>query len=142
MNSGTYRSGLLQVKSYKILQGRVAATLEAFNLSASEWSIIGIVSEHKNGLNLASIADVLGVEPPLVTILIEGLVRKNLVKKADHPIDKRVKLIFITPKSKNLIPEIEQSLKGVLNELLSGLSIDDLQAYKKVLETIVKNNNS
>ena len=139
MNSGTYRSGLLQVRAYKILQGRVATTLESFNLSTSEWSIIGIVSEYKDGVSSVEIAHILGVEKPLITILVDGLIRKGFVGKTNHPEDKRIKLVFVTPRALELIPEVERSLQGILFKLLNGLTQVDLDVYKKVLETIVKN---
>ncbi len=139
MNIPTYTSGILQVKAYRILQARVSRCLGTYRLIPTEWSILGLIVSSTNGIRHAEIATILGVETPLITMLVNGLVEKQLVERHNHPTDRRAKLLFLTPKGKKLIPEVELTLKATLFKLLAGISREDLEAYKRVLEAIVDN---
>lgn len=139
MNIPTYTSGILQVKAYRILQAHVSEKLNLFQLNSTEWSILGLIFENKNGIRHAEIAKILNVETPLVTMMVNGLEEKKLVERLNHPKDKRAKLLFLTPKGKNLIPEVESSLRETLSKILQGISPEELMTYRKVLETIVNN---
>jgi len=141
MNIPTYTSGILQVKAYRILQAHVSMTLGEFQLNPSEWSILGLVFESKNGIRHAEIASMLNVEAPLITMLVDDLEKRNLVERLNHPQDGRVKLLYLTQKSKMLIPQIEKKLKEALQKLLSGVSHKDMDIYRKVLEAIVRNSS-
>lgn len=139
MTIPTYKSGILQVKAYRILQARVSKTLGTFQLNPTEWSILGLIFENNNGIRHSELAKMLQVETPLITMLVNGLVEKELVERHNHPTDKRAKLLFVTQKSKTLIPQVEKVLSETLLQLLNGLTQKDMTIYKKVLEVIVTN---
>lgn len=140
MTIPTYKSGILQVKAYRILQLHVSQTLEKFGINPTEWSILGLIYTQTDGIRFSSIADILQVERPLITMLVNGLESKGLVERHAHPKDKRAKLLFLTKKGATLVPQIEQKLREVLYKLLAGVSQDDLEAYRRVLEAIIANN--
>lgn len=139
MNMPTYKSGILQVKAYRILQENVSQTLEKFDINPSKWSILGLVYENKDGIRLSEIANILNVEPPLITQLVNELKQKRIMELHPHPQDKRAKLLFLTSKGKSLIPSVEQLLTETLNKLLANITKEELDAYRKVLESIIKN---
>lgn len=139
MTIPTYKSGILQVKAYRILQMKVSQTLGTFQLNPTEWSIIGITFESSNGIRLTEIATLLNVETALITILVNKLERKKLVERYPHPTDKRAKLLLLTQKGKHLIPRVEEKLKEEMHLLLTGISEAELNTYRKVLETIIAN---
>jgi len=139
MNIPTYTSGILQVKAHRILQGRVTQILSAFHLNPTEWSILGLIFESKNGVRHAEIAKILNVETSLITMLVNGLVEKQLVERYGHPKDRRVKLLYLTQKARVLIPQVEKTLREALYSLLTGITKEDLDAYRRVLEAIVIN---
>ncbi len=139
MTFPTYKSGVLQVKAYRILQMRVSQILGRFQLNPTEWSILGITFENSNGIRLTEIAALLNVETALITILVNELEQKKLVERHPHPKDKRAKLLLITHKGKHLIPRVEEKVKEELDILLKGITTSELNTYRMVLQTIISN---
>lgn len=139
MNIPTYKSSILQVKAHRILQARVSRVLYKFEVNPTEWTILGLISESSNGIRHAQIAKVLNVETPLITMLVNKLVEKELVDRKPHPIDQRAKLLFLTNRGRTLVPQVEAKLREQLSKLLHGISSQDLATYRNVLETIINN---
>lgn len=139
MNEFSYQNILLQVKAYKILQLKLSKVLEPFFLTYSEWFIISMVFAQKDGIRFSDIANILQVERPHITILVETLEKKGLIEVHGHPKDKRAKLLFLTLKAKQLVPKIEIALSHELSSLTQGLTEQEFEVYKHVLETMVKN---
>lgn len=138
MTGPTYVSGIIQVRAYRILQVYVAKVLKEFDLKPTHWFILGYINESEEATS-ATIADLLKVEPPLITGLTEDLIKQGLIEKKAHPTDGRVKLLKTTSKGKKLVPQIESALEESINKLLRGTSAHDLRIYKKVLEVIIAN---
>lgn len=131
----TYNAGLLQGKAYRVLNDKLSLTLKPFNLSVTEWKILGQLYDHQS-LQLNEIARILDVEPPLITKLIDAMEHKKLVIKNSEESDKRVKMASISDQGKKLIPIIEKKVKICLKELLEGVNIVELITYAKVLKNI------
>jgi DNA-binding MarR family transcriptional regulator len=135
----TYNAGLLQGKAYRILNAQLTTTLEPFDISITEWKILGQLFDNQK-LQLNEIAKILEVEPPLITKLIDRMEKKKFVHRVTDSGDKRVKTVSITQEGKALIPVIERKVKACLKTALDGISLNDLLVYAKVLKTIVANN--
>lgn len=137
----TYKTGLLQAKAYRIMRGHLAKILSSYSLSIPEWTILGQVFEQE-GIRLAEISLILSVEAPLVTTLTDQLEHKGLVTRTDDPMDRRAKLITLTEKGKELVPKIEAEASKIILSLMKDVSEEDMLAYNRVLEFIVKNLSS
>lgn len=138
MTEPTYVSGVTQVRAYRILQVHVGKVLKKFGLKPTHWFILGYINKSKEATS-ATIADLLKVEPPLITGLTEDLIKQGLIEKKAHPTDGRVKLLKTTSRGKRLVPQIESALEESIGKLLRGTSTHDLRVYKKVLEVIIAN---
>jgi DNA-binding MarR family transcriptional regulator len=137
-NRKAYDSGLVQGKAYRILTTNITDVLLPYSISMPEWKLLGQLAEGGN-MKLAKLAELLAVEAPLVTALVDSLEKKGLVKRTSDPQDKRAKLIEATPKAMKILEELEPKVKAKARLLLDGISQDDLVTYLKVLDTIVKN---
>lgn len=137
LNLSAYKAGILQGKSYRVMQNQLSETLLPYSLSIPEWKILGLLFDTKE-LKAVDLAAHLDVDPPLVTRLLNTLEEKKLVQKKNHITDKRVTLITITDKGGKLIPQIEKSVRKTMKELLTGVSIEEMGAYIKVLQTIIQ----
>jgi len=134
----TYKTSLLQAKANRIMRAHMAKILSAYDLSLPEWTILGQVYEKDNGIRLAEISDILSVEAPLITTLTDQLVRKELVDRTDDPQDRRAKLISLSDTGRELVPKVEKEASEKLLTFLHDISSEDLAAYNRVLEKIVK----
>jgi DNA-binding MarR family transcriptional regulator len=134
-----YQDGALQVKAYRLLQAQVYGFLEDFGLNPTQWFVLGYIQEHKKGVRLTEIAELLSVETPLITMLADKLEEQGLLKRTAHPTDGRAKLLVLTKKGGNLLPKVEQKVRAGLNEVLMGVNESELATYHKVLRTIIAN---
>jgi len=135
----TYSLGLLQAKAYRILKNHTTETLKVFNISTVEWALLGLLYETKEGVGITILAELLGVEVPFVTTLIDSLEKKKLVERHFSKEDKRYKTVHLTVEGIGLLPNIEEVLKKKTKPLFAGLGIKDVFAYQKVLKSIIDN---
>jgi DNA-binding MarR family transcriptional regulator len=139
VNQPLYLSGVLEVKSYRIVQTLVSKTVKLHGIStATEWFILSHLYHH-NSTRAADLAELLSVDPPHITTLAANLEAAGLLQRKAHRTDKRVKIIRLTRRGRDLVPRIEKALETVLDKLLEGVTDKDMNSYRKVLEIIVKN---
>jgi DNA-binding MarR family transcriptional regulator len=136
----TYKSGLLWAKTYRILRLKVSETLQKYQLTMTEWALLGKLFESKeNGVHLADIAAALGVEPPLVTTMVSQLEKKGLLGRKEDIRDRRAKYIYLTDQGKELVPQVEETMQTTIGELMKGLSEEEVTTFLRVLSVIAKN---
>jgi DNA-binding MarR family transcriptional regulator len=133
-----YNLGLLEGKAYRVLTAHITNILLPYNLSIPEWKLLGLLADNGN-MKLAKLAELLAVEAPLVTALVDSLEKKGLVKRTNDLLDKRAKVIEGTKKALKMIDDIEPKVKAQVKMLVSGTTQEDLTGYVRVLDTIVKN---
>lgn len=133
-----YNSGLVQGKAYRVLTAHISTVLLPYNLSIPEWKLLGQLADHGT-VKLAKLAELLGVEAPLVTSLVDSLEKKGLVKRTNHTQDKRAKLLEGTKKAYTMLDDIEPKMKAKIRLLLHGTTDEELNTYIRVLNTIVEN---
>lgn len=135
-SSASYISGILQGKAYRTMQNHLSDTLAAFELTIPEWKVLGLI--YDNGpLRVSDLAEILDVDPPLITKLVNNLEEKKLVERVGDVNDKRSARIKVTMKGEHRISRIEPEVRAMLGQLLQGLTVKDMDIYKKVLATIV-----
>ena len=139
MNIPSYISGTVFMKAYRTLRQRVAGTLASHELTPTMWSLLGVVLHSRDGIRLSEVAHVLEVKAPLVTMLSHTLIERGYIKRLPHHIDKRAKLLVITPKGKTFMKTVENEINTALATLLEGVSENEMRAYKRVLDAIIEN---
>ncbi|MGH7195155.1 MAG: MarR family winged helix-turn-helix transcriptional regulator [Candidatus Saccharimonadales bacterium] len=142
MTAPTYLISGVQTRAYKILRLHVYEVLSKHDLTPTCWSMLGCIVEAHNGIRLAEVAANLGVKAPLITMLANDLTGRGLIKRVPHHSDKRAKLLVMMPAGKKLVKTVEQALYDHLNQLLQGVSNQDMAAYHKVLSAIIANHET
>lgn len=133
-----YNSGLLQGKAHRVINSTISEILLPYNISLPEWKLLGQLADNGN-MKLVKLADLLGVEAPLVTSLVDSLEKKGLVKRTNDPQDRRAKVLEGTTKSIKILEEIEPKVKARVRILIHGITEEEIATCLKVLDTIVKN---
>ena len=132
----TYKTSLLQTKAYRLLREYIVAIFKEYDLTVTQWSVLGNLYESTQ-MRLADIAELLGVEAPHITNMIDILIQKGLVERKENIDDKREKLITLTPKAQELIPHIEQEAYKKLHDLFQGISEETVNTYFSVLTYLI-----
>lgn len=138
----TYGIGLLQAKAFRILKQETNEALKKYNISSVDWALLGVLHEHADGLRLSEIASILGVEAPFVTQTMESVLAQGLIEKTSPHNDARVKILKLTDKGRQLVPEIETHARNQMRHLLHGATARDVLAYRKILKVIIDNSQS
>jgi DNA-binding MarR family transcriptional regulator len=133
-----YNLGLLQGKAYRQLELNTAALLQKHHLTIQSWKLLGQLND-LSPRRLTDIANILSVKAPLVTVLAEQLFRAEYASYTADTIDRRAKMMSITPKGQQKIVEIEEEIKQLMLSLFANTSIADKITYIQVLEQILEN---
>jgi DNA-binding MarR family transcriptional regulator len=86
-------------------------------------------------LSMGQLAAALGIDPPNATVLVDDLESQKLVRRRPHPTDRRAKVVEATRKGKDMARRADAIL-GTPPPALSALSTDELEALRRMLETV------
>ncbi len=104
-----------------------------FNLPQAELKCLMLFLGERY-LTAKGIALKMDVAKSRVTLIIEGLIRKDLVQRVEDPKDGRVKLISLTPKGLRKTEEIEAFVKGVHEIILLQMKPSERKTVLSSLE--------
>lgn len=135
----TYTTGLIQAKAYRVLKQRTNDILKPYRLNSLEWALLGLLYDNQDGFKSNELAELLGVEPPFVTVMLDTLESKKLVKRSIYKEDKRIKIITTSSRARTLIPVVEKQLKADIKVLLNGSTLPEIYGYVRVLKNILHN---
>lgn len=108
-------------------------TIKEGGLTVSQFAVLEILY-HKGDLRVCEIIDKILSTGGNMTVVIDNLVKENLVKRCIDPKDRRVNLISITEEGRNLISEIFPKHLENINEIFSVLTSEE----KKNLISLLK----
>jgi MarR family transcriptional regulator, organic hydroperoxide resistance regulator len=93
---------------------------------------------YKEKTNFKKIADALGVTPPNVTGIIDRLVEHGLVSRTESPEDRRVMLLQVTTKGRNLLRKLQENIDSKMLNILAEISKEELTALERGLNALLK----
>lgn len=106
------------------------------DLTYAQSQVLFYVADHA-ACHMGDVAKAFGVTLPAVTHIIDRLEQKQFVVRGDHPGDRRVYLLEVTPQGKALVEELHaMQLRGV-EEVLAHMSAEDRGRVVKGLEALV-----
>lgn len=132
----TYKRALVQIVAYRVIQSRVNELLRTYDLITTQWIILGYLNEHQKAWQFSEIANLLHVENPLVSRLMQPLLDEKLISVQVPEADKRAKLAEITDKGKVLVSELEPKLAAHLEPLTVHVGERSMTEYFNVLNEI------
>jgi DNA-binding MarR family transcriptional regulator len=86
-------------------------------------------------MSMGELAAALEIDPPNATGLVDELESLGLARRRPHPTDRRTKLVEATRKGKELARRADTIL-GTPPPALSALTADDLEALRRILESV------
>jgi len=136
----TYETGILQARAYRNLRHFIARTLKDYELTSTQWSILGVICEEtKNGgIRVSNLAKMLDVEASFVTNMIKQLIKSGYAEHTYDEDDGRVRLIIGTDKAQLKAAEIERHMRKEMHIWLKDVDDKELGHYINVLGKISK----
>lgn len=132
-----YDTCLTQSRADRALRVVMSRQLEDFNVTMMEWLLMGVVCHGpKQGITMSDAAATLDVTLPQVTALTAGLTKAKLLKQKVSRQDRRSRRLVCTQAGKQLLDETEVAANNALQDWLSDIPGEQLQAYLKTIETL------
>lgn len=138
----TYQAVIAQSRAFRALRCFMSNTLLQHNLTMTQWLMLGMVVDSKeSGIRVSDLADILGVEMPAVTNLVNRAEQAGQIKRvADHA-DKRSRRVVVTPEFAECICAIEGELQHEAQQWMCGLSRQDMDGYFAIVEALATCDN-
>jgi len=110
-------------------------TIKEGGLTVSQFAVLEILF-HKGDLKVSEIIDKILSTGGNMTVVIDNLVKVNLVKRCVDSKDRRVNLISITAEGRNLISEIFPKHLENINEIFSSLTSEEKENLISLLKKL------
>jgi MarR family 2-MHQ and catechol resistance regulon transcriptional repressor len=106
-------------------------------LTAAQFNVLNILAERPDGLSQRELSDLLVVDRSNVTGLLDRLEKAGWVRRTDHPSDRRVYQVLLTPAGHRLWAGVAPRYEAAVRQVTRGISgsrIRDAIAVARTLE--------
>ncbi|GIN72791.1 MarR family transcriptional regulator [Bacillus sp. J14TS2] len=141
MNNSTNKSswkwdqgpiGRIVKTAYITLRREVEEELRQVGLTHTQWNALGIL-HYFPGITSSELEQILMIERPSVTSLMNGLEKKKLIIRKNYSKDARYKQIFLTEEGKKIAMETQHFTHLVEDRIKDGLSAEEFAMLKSLL---------
>ena len=106
------------------------------DLTYAQSQVLFHVADHP-ACHMGEVAKAFGVTLPAVTHIIDRLEEKSFVVRGDHPADRRVYVLELTPQGKSLVQELHSMQMRGVEDVLARMSGEDRARVIRGLEALV-----
>ena len=117
---------------------RTAVSAAGHSVTHEEWGILSRLWE-RDGQRPAELADATIRDRSTVTRLLDGMVKKGLVRREEDPSDRRALQTWLTPEGRTLREELIPVAEELLSRATRGISKKDLRVTVQTLRRFQAN---
>jgi DNA-binding MarR family transcriptional regulator len=107
-------------------------------VTIEQWSVLYHLWKD-DGLSQQDLCNQSFRDKPSITRLVDNLEKLKLVKRVPSKDDRRINLIYLTEAAKTLQEQTMEMANQTLNEALDGVSKEDVELCKAVLQKVYEN---
>jgi DNA-binding MarR family transcriptional regulator len=136
-----YQMGFLLSRASWAMNNFVNRMLKASGLADISVAYFAVLQAlwDKDGLNISDLGDRAHLEKSTMTSLIDRMEGAGLLRREDHPTDRRAYRICLTARGKELEEKLDQVISRVYKHLTRGIPEKDLQKSIEVCRGLIKN---
>jgi MarR family 2-MHQ and catechol resistance regulon transcriptional repressor len=128
---------LVMIKAMRALTRYAAAGIEDTGLGDSDFRVLEVLL-HKGPLPVNTIGPIIDLTPGSISIAVDRLFEKHLVSRVESAEDRRVRIVALTPRGKDLIVPAFRKHTGQMKRVFSELSTEELHGLEAALKKIGK----
>src|SRR6476659_4856672 len=128
---------LVMMKAMRALTRYAATGIEETALGLSDFGVLEILL-HKGPLPVNTIGPIVDLTPGSISIAVDRLVAKGLVSRVESAEDRRVRIVALTPRGKDLIVPAFRKHSGQMRRVFSELSAEELHCLEVALKRLGK----
>lgn len=130
----------LFVQVAKAHRARTHELLSELGLHVGQEMILVALTKH-NDLTLSELADILEVQPPTITKMVQRLESSDIVRREACKSDNRSSSICLTNKGKTLQAKMEKIWRQVEKEFFGSLTQSEKTSFQALLQKVRSNAN-
>ncbi|WP_313798904.1 MarR family transcriptional regulator [Cytobacillus sp.] len=119
-------------KTFHKVSHRGKERLSEFGLTPVQFTILHLLWE-KDGQKSIDLAKRLLLDGSTITPIVDRLVQNGLIERRQDPADRRINLIYLTQKGKELELPLNKAMDEVNDTVKQGFNEDEIEVFKKVL---------
>ena len=128
---------LVMMKAMRALTRYAAAGIEDTGLGLSDFAVLEVLL-HKGPLPVNTIGQIVDLTPGSISIAVDRLVLKGLVSRVESAEDRRVRIVALTSRGKNLIVTAFRNHAGQMRRVFSELRPEELRGLEAALKKVGK----
>ena len=128
---------LVLMKAFQALIPHAAESIERTELGDSDFRVLEVLL-HKGPLPVNTIGPKVWLTPGSISVAVDRLVKKELVSRKDHPDDRRVRRVELTPKGRALITRGFREHAAAMETAVSALSKKERLTLLRLLKKLGK----
>ncbi len=117
------------------LQANIAPLWSRLDLTMSQLKALQVIA-HSGPLPVGGLAQALDIGKPAASLLVNVLVRRNLVTRTEDPADRRRTLVELSAHGRELVEQLQGSHQRLVN-WLRRLSDQDLAGLSQALQALL-----
>jgi MarR family transcriptional regulator, 2-MHQ and catechol-resistance regulon repressor len=134
---GTDHVWLVMMKAMRALTRYAAAGIEETGLGLSDFGVLEVLL-HKGPLPVNMIGPIVDLTPGSISTAVDRLVAKGLVSRVESTQDRRVRIVALSARGKDLITAAFRKHSGQMRNAFSELSPDELRSLEMALKKVGK----
>jgi len=124
------------VRTASLMQKLSDRFFSRFGLTDTQFNILMILSERRDGLSQQELSEHLIVTKSNVVGLIDRLEKSGYVSRNPHPTDRRFNQIVLTRKGEGLVRRVEESYFREVDKMMNVLTTSEKKAVIRAMESI------
>src|SRR6202167_3184968 len=128
---------LVMMKAMRALTRYAAAGIEETGLGLSDFGVLEALL-HKGPLPVNTIGPIVDLTPGSISIAVDRLFAKGLVSRVESTQDRRVRIVALSARGKDLIAPAFRKHAVQMRKVFSELSSEDLRSLEAALKKIGK----
>src|SRR5579863_8608819 len=128
---------LVMMKAMRALTRYAAAGIEETGLGLSDFGVLELLLR-KGPLPVNTIGPMVDLTPGSISIAVDRLVAKGLVSRVESAEDRRVRIVALTPRGKDLIVSAFRKHSGQMKRVFSELNPEQLRSLEGMLKKVGK----
>ena len=128
---------LVMMKAMRALTRYAADDIEETGLGLSDFGVLEVLL-HKGPLPVNTIGPIVDLTPGSISIAVDRLFAKGLVTRVESTEDRRVRIIALTARGKDLIVPAFRKHSGQMKRVFSQLSPEELRGLGVTLKKVGK----
>ena len=128
---------LVMMKAMRALTRFAAAGIEETGLGLSDFGVMEALL-HKGPLPVNAIGPIVDLTPGSISIAVDRLFEKGLVSRVESTGDRRVRIVALTSRGRDLIVPAFRKHSGQMKRVFSELNPEELRGLEVALKKVGK----